>query len=204
MLRGAEKSTHIIRGGYVRENFVQKIRNVQENINFSGTIFINDVNNSWMDMSFGFANRSDQLLNNSLTRYGIASGCKIFTAVAVCQLVDRGKLSFDSKLKDFVDLNFPHFDEERTIHHLLTHTSGIPDYFDEEVMNDFEELWRENPMYHLRKLEDFLPLFKDKPMKFEVGTRFHYNNAGYILLGLIVESVTNQGFTEYIQQSWYE
>ncbi|TMY74019.1 class A beta-lactamase-related serine hydrolase, partial [Klebsiella pneumoniae] len=91
--------------------------------------------------------------------------------------------------------------EQCTIHHLLTHTAGIPDYFDEEVMHDFEELWRETPMYQIRNLKDFLPLFQHRPMKFDVGARFGYNNAGYILLGLIVEAVTQQGFAEYVQEN---
>ena len=54
-------------------------------------------------------------------------------------------------------------------------------------MEDFEELWVKNPMYLIRTLKDFLPLFQNKAMKLKVGERFHYNNAGYILLGLIVE-----------------
>ena len=152
-------------------------------------------------MSRDYANRSEQLENNQFTRYGIASGCKIFTAVAICQLVDSGKLSFDSRLKDCVDFQCSSFDDKVTIHHLLTHTSGVPDYFDEEVMGDFEALWRDTPMYNVRRLQDFLPLFQDRPMKFDPGTRFSYNNAGYILLGLIVEAATQQSFSDYVQDN---
>jgi CubicO group peptidase (beta-lactamase class C family) len=96
-----------------------------------------------------------------LTRYGIASGCKLFTAIAICQLVEERKLSFDSKLKECLDLQFPNFDEEITIHHLLTHTSGIPDYFDEEVMDDLKSCGLK-PMYRIRSL-GFLACFKIKP-----------------------------------------
>lgn len=88
-----------------------------------------------------------------------------------------------------------------TIHHLLTHTSGIHDYFDEEVMDDFEELWQNNPMYHVKGLKDFLPMFQNEVMMFQPGERFHYNNAGYILLGLIVEELTGLEFTEYIDKN---
>ncbi|WP_443146827.1 serine hydrolase domain-containing protein [Paenibacillus sp. OSY-SE] len=151
-----------------------------------------------MDMLY--ANRSEQSKNNTSTRYGIASGCKLFTGIAICQLVEGGKLSFDTKLKECLDVNFPNFDEGITIHHLLTHTSGIPDYFDEEVMEGYEELWIETPMYQIRNLKDFLPLFQDKPMKRNVGERFHYNNAGYILLGLIVEQASQLSFVEYVEE----
>ncbi|OPA78732.1 penicillin-binding protein [Paenibacillus selenitireducens] len=185
----------------MQASVVQRIRLVRENNDFSGTVFVKDESNSLVELSFGYANRSEQLSNNTLTRYGIASGCKIFTAVAICQLVESGKLSFDSRIKDCVDFDFPYFDEEVTIHHLLTHTSGKPDYFDEEIMDDFEELWRETPMYHIRKLKDFLPLFQDRPMKFDVGTQFSYNNAGYILLGLIVEAATQHSFTEFVHEN---
>lgn len=105
-----------------------------------------------------------------------------------------------TKLTNCLSVNFPNFPENITIHHLLTHTSGIPDYFDEEVMDDFEELWIAKPMYQMRNLEDFLPLFQFQKMKANPGERFHYNNAGYILLGLIVEKVSNQVFTDYVQQ----
>ncbi|MBB4825495.1 CubicO group peptidase (beta-lactamase class C family) [Sporosarcina luteola] len=168
--------------------------------NFSGSILVKDSQGTLAVSSYGYANRSDQLKNTSTTRYGIASGCKLFTAIAICQLVEKGNLSFEMKLADCLAVDFPTFDEEITIHHLLTHTSGVPDYFDEDVMDDFEELWIDNPMYRIRSVKDFLPLFQDQPMKLTVGERFHYNNAGYVLLGLIIEKASQLPFAEYIQE----
>lgn len=182
----------------------KRVADIQINNNFSGTALVKEDKEVLAELSYGYANRSEQLKNNTFTRYGIASGCKLFTAIAICQLVEAKKLSFDSKLKKCLDVNFSNFDEEITIHHLLTHTSGIPDYFDEEVMDDFEELWVENPMYRIRSLKDFLPLFQDQSMKFRVGERFHYNNAGYILLGLIVEQASQLNFAEYIQENIFK
>ncbi|ALC92347.1 penicillin-binding protein [Bacillus sp. FJAT-18017] len=179
---------------------INSISDIQSNNKFSGTVLVKANENVLADISFGYANRSEQIKNNANTRYGIASGCKLFTAIAVCQLVEMGKLSFDMKLKDCLDIDFSNFDSDITIHHLLTHTSGIPDYFDEEVMDDFEELWVSNPMYKIRSLKNFLPLFQDMPMKFKAGERFSYNNAGYILLGLIIEKASQLDFAEYIQE----
>ena len=177
------------------------IMEIQQKINFSGTVLVEDQEKvALVNQSFGYANRSEQIENNVKTRYGIASGCKLFTAIAICQLIEKGKLSFNTKLSECLNYHFIHFDEQVTIEHLLTHTSGIPDYFDEEEMENFEELWVENPMYHLRKLSDFLPLFQNRPMKYKVGDRFHYNNAGYILLGLIVEQTSGMDYSDYIQQ----
>ncbi|WP_043931386.1 serine hydrolase domain-containing protein [Bacillus sp. EB01] len=179
---------------------IKSISDIQSNNKFSGTVLVKGNEDVLADVSFGYANRSEQIKNNTNTKYGIASGCKLFTAIAVCQLVEMGKLSFDMKLKECLEINFPYFDNGITIHHLLTHTSGIPDYFDEEVMDDFEELWVSNPMYKLRSLKSFLPLFQDMPMKFKAGERFSYNNAGYILLGLLIEKASQLDFAEYIQE----
>lgn len=152
----------------------------------------------------GYANRAEKRLIQMNTRFGIASGCKLFTAIAICQLVEQGKLTFNTKLQDCLTIELPHFDQAITIHHLLTHTAGIPDYFDEEVMDDFEELWIAQPMYLMRSLSDFLPLFQNHPMKLTVGERFHYNNAGYILLGLIIEKISKMTFEDYITQNVFQ
>ncbi len=185
-------------------NIINRIINAKDKYNFSGTFLVKDLNKNLAANSYGYANRSEQIENNTDTRFGIASGCKLFTSIAICQLVEEGKLSFETKLKDCLNIAFPNFDEDITIHHLLTHTAGIPDYFDEEVMDDFEELWVNNPMYFIRTLEDFLPLFQNKPMKLKVNERFHYNNAGYIILGLIVEQVSKLSFTDYVGENIFK
>jgi CubicO group peptidase (beta-lactamase class C family) len=185
-------------------NMNDRLENLQSNNQFSGSAFVKNEDQVLVNVSYGYANRSDQIKNQADTRYGIASGCKLFTSIAICQLVEDGEISFDSTLRDCLDVKFPHFNETITIHHLLTHTSGIPDYFDEEVMDDFEELWIKHPMYHIRCLKDFLPLFQNEEMKSSVGERFHYNNAGYILLGLIVEQASGLAFTDYVEKNIFK
>ena len=150
---------------------------------------------------YGFANRAESIPNTLHTRFGMASGCKIFTGVAICQLVEKGLLAFDARLKDCLDIAFPTFDPNITVHHLLTHSSGIPDYFDEEVMEDFEALWHHRPMYNVRTPRDFLPMFQHERMKFAPGEQFSYSNAGFIVLGLIVEQQTAMRFPAYVETS---
>ncbi|AZV59902.1 serine hydrolase domain-containing protein [Peribacillus frigoritolerans] len=179
----------------------RNIEATSKEIEFSGVISVKAGDDLIHSSAHGYSNRADEIMNTTETRFGIASGCKLFTAIAICQLVQKGKLRFDSKLKDCVRIVFPNFNQNVTIHHLLTHTSGIPDYFDEEVMDDFEELWQNNPMYHVKGLKDFLPMFQGEVMMFQPGGRFHYNNSGYILLGLIVEELTGLEFTEYIDKN---
>ncbi|WP_312099508.1 serine hydrolase [Niallia sp.] len=188
----------------MKTNLINRISRAKNRNNFSGNVLIKIEDNLLVETSFGYANRSEKIENNTNTRFGIASGCKLFTAIAICQLVEKGKLSFETKLEDCLIGTFPHFDKDITIHHLLTHTAGIPDYFDEEVMNDFEELWINTPMYHIRMLKDFLPLFQNKPMKSKAGEKFNYNNAGYILLGLIIEQLSKLSFSDYIEENIFK
>ena len=179
----------------------EKINKLMNENELSGVFLYKENGLEVLDGCYGYANRAEQRLILMNTRFGIASGCKLFTAIAICQLVEHGKLTFATKLQDCLAIELPYFDKAITIHHLLTHTAGIPDYFDEEVMDDFEELWINQPMYLMRNLSDFLPLFQNHPMKLAVGERFHYNNAGYILLGLIIENISGLRFEDYITQN---
>ncbi|MGP4062459.1 serine hydrolase domain-containing protein [Halobacillus sp. H74] len=175
------------------------ITTISDKLDFSGVVYVKQNENVLSNTAFGYRDRGEKLPNTSDTRFGIASGCKLFTAIGICQLVEKGIVNFDTRLVDCLDIDFPNFDKKITIHHLLTHTSGIPDYFDEEVMSDYEELWTDYPVYQINSLKDFLPLFQDNQMKFKPGHKFHYNNAGYILLGLIIEEQTGRCFTEFIE-----
>ena len=85
----------------------EKVIAVMNEVDFSGNVLVKRNNDSLQQHSIGFANRTHSILNNEQTRFGIASGCKIFTAVAICQLVEKGQLSFESKLSDILDIPFP-------------------------------------------------------------------------------------------------
>ncbi|NBI27547.1 serine hydrolase domain-containing protein [Chengkuizengella marina] len=173
-------------------------------IKFSGVILVKDEKEVIFENAYSYSNRSEEILNTVNTRFGIASGCKLFTAIAISQLVDKGILNYHTLLKDCLDIKFPYFDESISIHHLLTHSSGIPDYFDEDVMDNYEDLWKYRPMYQVKDLKGFLPMFQNKKMMFIPGERFHYNNAGFIILGLIIEQHTGIGFTEYIEKHIFQ
>lgn len=181
------------------EQIIKNHNNEQDRkIQFSGAILYEARNETIFANSYGFANRSDRIKNTTRTRFGIASGCKIFTAIAICQLVEKGLLEFSTRLVD-LGININELDADITMHHLLTHTSGIPDYFDEELMSDYESLWKTVPMYNITSPKNFLPLFHNKPMKFKPGTRFSYSNSGYIVLGLIIEKISGLDFITYVQ-----
>ncbi|MBB6625142.1 serine hydrolase [Clostridium gasigenes] len=181
------------------------ITNLELNINrledFSGTVSVKKQNKILLEKAYGLANFSFNVKNKINTKHGIASGAKLFTAIAICQLVDSGLLSFDTLLKDCLNIKYLNYDDRITIKHLLTHSSGIPDYFEEDDINnvnEFSELYQNPPMCMLKTPKDHLKLFKNNPMEFEPGYKFDYTNAGYILLGLIIEEKSGLEFKEYM------
>jgi CubicO group peptidase (beta-lactamase class C family) len=171
---------------------------------FSGVIFLREREEILFAQGYGMANQAEQIPNTVDTRLGMASGAKTFTSVAICQFVERGRITFDTRLKDCLDIPLPSFDVGVTLHHLLTHSAGIPDYFDEAILDDYEALWHERPMYAFRTPGDFLPLFANGTMKFEPGMQWAYNNAGFILLGLVVEQLAGVPFSEYVEKHIFQ
>jgi CubicO group peptidase (beta-lactamase class C family) len=89
-----------------------------------------------------------------------------------------------------------------TVHHLLTHTSGIADYAEEEGPDelDYSALWTDLPCYRMERPADYLPLFGDLPPYSAPGGDFHYSNAGYVLLGLVAEEVSGLSFVDAVAQ----
>jgi CubicO group peptidase (beta-lactamase class C family) len=168
---------------------------------FSGVIFVRAGDEVILAEGYGMANRAEQISNTVQTRFGTASGAKTFTSAAICQMVEKGLVTYETRLQDCLEFPLPQFDPEITLHHLLTHSAGIPDYFDEAVMDDYEALWSDRPMYAFRTPEDFLPLFANEPMQFKPGERWAYNNAGYIVLGLVVEHLTGMPFSHYVEEN---
>jgi CubicO group peptidase (beta-lactamase class C family) len=148
--------------------------------------------------AYGYAERSNRVPNRPDTRFGIASGTKLLTALALGILMDRGELAPESRVKDLVSFELPGFAHEVTIHHLLTHTSGIFDYYDEELVEDFDNYFVDIPWNFLTTPRDYLPLFQHEGMKFAPGERFSYSNGGYILLGIVIEEVTGGLYREFV------
>ena len=114
----------------------------------------------------------------------------MFTAVTVASLVRQGMVTFNTAVVDILPpARRPStLRPDVTVHHLLTHTSGIADYFEESTVEDDEEyaeLWRDRPTYRMREPADFLAIFADLPPYRGPGEAYQYSNAGYIVLGLI-------------------
>ncbi len=171
---------------------------------FSGVIAVRKRGGNILWQASGFADLANEVPNTVETKFPTASAGKIFVAVAILQLIEQKKLSLDSRLSDLVTFNPEELDPAVTIEQLLTHTSGVPDYFDESVMTDYSELWRDFPNYKIRTSKDLLPLFIHKPMMYPPGQKFQYNNSGYVLLGLILEAFTGVPFDTCLNTSIFQ
>jgi len=157
-----------------------------------------------LDLAFGLADRSHRVPNSVETRFAMASGCKIFTAMAVGSLIQDGRIGLDTRLADCVRSRQFHFGPKVSVGQLLSHTAGVPDYFDEELETDYGALWRERPSYRMTSVRDFLPLFENAPMKAPPGQGFNYCNAGFVLLGLVIEELTGRDFREVVAERIFQ
>jgi CubicO group peptidase (beta-lactamase class C family) len=166
----------------------------------SGVIHISQAGKPLFSHAYNYANRSEQLPNRLNTRFGLASGGKLFTATAIAQLVQQGKIHFDQPLAEFLDGALPLIDPAVTLRQLLSHTSGVPDYFDESMLDDYEAYWLDKPVYAMRSARDFFPLIANAANTFKAGEKFCYNNMGFVLLGYVVEKVSGQRFQDYIEE----
>ena len=168
---------------------------------FSGCVSIRKNQNVLFCEPFGYAELANQIPNEINTKFATASAGKVFVAVGILQLVEKGILHMEDTLGELLHFDLKDIDPDITVKQLLTHTSGIPDYFDESVMDEYAELWIDVPNYRIRTSKDLLPLFIDKPMMYPKGERFQYNNTGYVVLGLIIEKVTGMLFDEYLKRN---
>lgn len=158
--------------------------------NFSGAILVARNDSIILQKGYGLADREWGIANTTDTKFHIASNTKQFTAICILQLAEQGKLSLDDKLSKYFK-GFEYGDTV-TIHMLLTHSSGIQDYYNFETFNNLKPLSvSKDSMVALfeRQLFDFLP-----------GTDINYSNSGYFLLGLIIEKVSGQSYENYIKQ----
>jgi CubicO group peptidase (beta-lactamase class C family) len=157
---------------------------------FSGSILVaKDGTPVWRE-SFGAADREWDVPNTADTKFRLGSITKQFTAAAILQLIDQGKLSVDDPIsKYYVDA--PAAWSKVTIKHLLTHTSGIPSY---TALPGFFEKSSMSPL----SPDGIIKLTRDMPLEFEPGTKYNYDNTGYILLGYVIEKVSGETYAGYV------
>src|SRR5665648_188617 len=150
---------------------------------FAGVVVVRRGAEHMFEGAYGPASRRWPVPVELHTRFDTASVTKVFTAVAVLQQVEAGRLGLDQPIHELVDLAGTQIPVEVTIGHLLTHTSGIGDDADEEAGEHYLSLWVDKPCYSVTETVDFLPQFVHKAPNFAPGEGCRYCNVGYVLAG---------------------
>jgi D-alanyl-D-alanine carboxypeptidase len=159
---------------------------------FSGVVLIAKDGKPVFRKAYGLANREWNVPNVATGKFRIGSMTKAFTATAILQLQEAGKLSIDDPISKYYAAA-PASWHAVTLRHLLTHTSGIPSYTD--LPNFFAEQSRLD-----RTPEEIIKLTQDAPLQFVPGSKFSYDNTGYIILGYVIEKVSGQTYADYVRQ----
>ncbi len=165
--------------------------------NFSGVVLIAKADKPIFQKAVGLADKEKKTPNRINTKFNLGSINKIFTQIAILQLIEQGKLAWEDKLGKHLP-NYPNKDagEKVTIKQLYEMQSGIGDFFGAK--------YDATPKERIRTINDYLPLFADKPLAFEPGTNRAYSNGGYIVLGAIIEKVTGQTYYDYVRERIYK
>jgi CubicO group peptidase (beta-lactamase class C family) len=187
-----------------RQPLDEAIEEAARELEFSGVIEVRRHDVVHFARPYGLADRERRVSNTLDTRFGIASGTKFLTALAIGRLIADGRLQLTTPLADILALDFPEYAPGITIEHLLTHTSGIPDYYDEGKVESFDTFALPVPFDRLRGPRDYIPFFPRGPMKFAPGGAFSYSNGGYILLGAVIEERSGMGYQEFVTRAILE
>jgi len=145
--------------------------------------------------AFGNANLELGIAMTPVNVFEIGSITKQFTAISILMLMEQGKLNLEDEITKFIP-DYPTSDKTITVHHLLNHTSGIKSYTSMES-------FMKNARIDMTPTE-LINVFKNEPMNFDPGENFLYNNSGYILLGYIIEVVSEQSYADFIEKNIFE
>ena len=197
----AGTTTYVVVGPLTYKEFLSQAEELMDVLIgrglFSGSMLVAKGDRVLIERAGGEASRRFHVLNNIDTKFNIGSMNKMFTSTAVVQLKEKGMLSFDDTIDRYVDETWlpKKYTSKITVHHLLTHTSGLGSYFTEAFVRGSRTLYRE--------IDDFKPLVRDEVPEFEPGERFRYSNTGMLLLGVVIESVTGEDYFDYIRENIY-
>ncbi len=173
--------------------FMQKLADADV---FSGAVLLAKNGQTLFKKAYGQADKDFVTPNRVDTKFNLGSMNKMFTAVAIAQLVEKGKISFDDPLSKFLP-DFPNKEaaEKIKINHLLTHTSGLGNYFNRKFNDSSKE--------RFRSVNEQMELARSETLAFEPGSRWAYSNTGFLVLGAVIEKVTGQSYYDYVRENIY-
>lgn len=197
LTQSAQRALRTDEGNRMSEEAIIKeiesdIERAVEKDRFSGAALIAKDGKPIFRKAYGLANKEENVPNRTDTKFNLGSISKSFTSVSIVQLAQEGKLNFtDTILKHLPDYPNKTVASSVTIHQLLTHTSGMGGYFNEEFMRRRSSF---------KTLSDVLPLFANDPLAFPPGADVRYSNAGYVVLGLIIERLSGMSYFDYVKE----
>ncbi len=169
---------------------------------FSGVALVWRDGEPVFSYSGGLAHRGFGVPITDRSRFAVASVTKLLTATTALRLVERGHVRLDQPLIEVLPPGQQPaaLTPEHTLHHLLSHTSGLTNYHDDadQTWASFTSCWDRVPSYHVRRPADMLPLFIDLPAFAPPGTKYEYGDANFILAGLVIEAVTGRAYPDVV------
>lgn len=180
----------------IAEEFLAYVTDLARAELFSGTVLIGRHGKVLGEAAVGLANREFASKNTAETRFNVASLTKSWTALTAMQLVEEGRLAIEDPVCEIVQPAGHRLDPRIEIRHLLSHSSGLGDYFGPK--------FDATPKRKIRHLDDFLKLAETFKSAFEPGTKSKYSNIGYITLGKVIEAVTEMTYYEAVNKAIFE
>ena len=168
-----------------------------ENEGFQGAILVAESGDVIYKRAFGLANREWNISNQVDSRFDIASVSKQFTAMLVMQLYEEGKIHLDSTISSYDPEYRSDVAQKVTVHHLLTHRSGIPNY------TSIPYVWSDS-LINQYDSDEVIQKFCSGDLEFEPGTQYSYNNSGYFILSVLLEKVSGKPFAELLEEKILE
>jgi CubicO group peptidase (beta-lactamase class C family) len=172
---------------------------IAEENGFAGVVCVDRGGQIEFARAYGLAHRAYEIANAVDTRFGIASGTKGLTALAVVSLIDKDALRLSTTARSVLGKDLPLIGDDVTVEHLLAHRSGIGDYLDEEAGYEITDYVMTVPVHELSTTEQYLAVLDGYPARFPAGERFCYCNSGYVVLALIAERVSGVPFHDLVR-----
>ncbi|MGI9643781.1 MAG: serine hydrolase domain-containing protein [Ilumatobacteraceae bacterium] len=182
-------------GGLARE-----LAAVAADTDFSGVAVAHDGDRRVVEVVAGSEDRANGRPIEIGTRFATASATKGLTALTVAGLAERGELALDTPVRDLVGDDLPRVEPAVTIEDLLGHTSGVGDYLDEEELDDIDDYLMDTPVHLLTEPDAYLPMVAAPAQVSPPGSRFAYNNGGYVMLSIAVERAVRRSFYDVVDE----
>lgn len=178
--------TKVSEDSKITTNVLKYLSALEQNQNFHGTVLVSKSGKIIIDKGYGMFDYEKKIKNTADTKFAIGSDTKQFTALAIMQLQQKGSLNVNDKLSKYLP-DFPNGDKI-TLHNLLTHTSGIPDYLSIAGIPA------------CKNMNDIINLLKKQTLDFQPGKGWKYSNSGYMILACIIEKTSGISYGDYLKK----